>query len=190
MGAGPGVSAGPRCAVGDPGGRNDATTSGRRCDSRSRRGTRTLAVPTARRPPAASKIRARTRIRCHGRGSIGDPSRPSGPALRRTRSSAPRIGVATAAVALPVVWNLVYPRRCALASAEWASPAVSPDRDRYGSASRPSRQGHDVRVVIRGQWPDVVTSGIHQQVTVGRRVSLVAIGLEQDACAVRGPAGC
>src|SRR6478752_6446570 len=48
----------PLIAEGGPGRRDDAPATGRRCDSRSHRCRPTLSDPVARRPPAASKIKA------------------------------------------------------------------------------------------------------------------------------------
>ena len=68
MEAGPGVSAGPRCAVGDPGERNDALTSGRRCDSRSHR----------RRPNLDGSSCATSARRVEDQGPDPHPMSPSG----------------------------------------------------------------------------------------------------------------
>ena len=107
MEAGPGVSAGPRCAVGGPGERNDALTSGRRCDSRSHR----------RRPNREGSGRATSARRVEDQGPDPHPMSPSGerrlpfavhPVLffGSHRAVQVRLDVAIEAVAPPVVWTL------------------------------------------------------------------------------------
>jgi alanyl-tRNA synthetase len=87
---------------------------------------RTLTVPAARRPPAASKIRFRIRIRCHRRGSVGCPTPSIRSCSSAHRGGAARIDVTTDEVTPPVVGNLStrVMHLCALTVGERVAPLI------------------------------------------------------------------